>query len=789
MKRICLLYSFFYLTFICSFLYGLPDFIFVSEIPVYLPFEQHDVSELLSEEIKYFRHKAGISSQAEAEGTPSLNVNYCISESKWRGLFKSYNKERIKKKGTLNFSADMRRLRRLIDLFETESFGENSEESCIKAADNLRIILLANRMKSIFSTKNQSLKVSYWDLGYSNVLLLRGCWEPKWERREKGKAPKPVKIKEVRAYMRHCLQCFLDETISEKERTRWKQKIDSLMAEEANVKNRDRVPYHELREHLRVSEPRCRFVKEFVGVHPEARLYECTHDSDVVGLRMTPDKISDDQSPLCTGLYTYYTHILTKLTVMELPLPDVLTTGYRIVYDSRRYTTETLYALIHSVIEEDRYARAAACGTDFRASYISEPNCLYLVPKNEDHIPYSFLILPNGKKINPGSHKDYDPCESMAIMNQIHKIKNIYSCSHKEARCYFDALHPVWMQAPQRMLLFKTSQTPIKAERFGHYNVGEDLFTVYNKQSILGLSSQISQSPFAYRDYANTLYRQLGLCEGNYSCRNEEGVHQKISNPNKLFASLIPTVFNYYESILLSNGTPPTSGVLRNTYTEGKTEQDPDYGHVVKRLNAILKLPTDEEKLMAINAFLNEAFGQSVGNIVIDIAQAMIKMRSDSYQALFEHADIKPIRMSPKRAIEESPKEKKIQIRLKPRVSSNDTDHADVARILFPQETAPLALKELKSEENHFVPDIRSLKLLLSKSEGSNSDDIIVMENGQIIISNGSDPSTSTNEPAQSAKEIINGLLDRNQEEHYTVKNLLDALEEYDQKNSHQESQ
>ena len=195
---------------LCRILYG--NFIFVSEIPIYLSFEDHNDKQLIEKE-KIFTSENYITISSKT----MKDVEYSISEDKWRGTPKYYKKVLSTTERTLNFEEDKANLLKLISLFEKESFGVTAEESKTEASEKLRIVLLANRMKSIFVTKNQSLKIQHNDLGYDNVLVLRGSWEPKWVK-SKGNKKVEVNFNEVRRYMRFCLQEYKNSLKPEEQR-------------------------------------------------------------------------------------------------------------------------------------------------------------------------------------------------------------------------------------------------------------------------------------------------------------------------------------------------------------------------------------------------------------------------------------------------------------------------------------------------------------------------------------------------------------------------------------------
>jgi hypothetical protein len=661
---------------ILFFIIGLPlcvsaatsaDFIFVAEVPVYVPCISVEMDDLLQKEYEYLDHKRRFKQKLKCEAITedeySSDIEYVIrnklrwdkkkrkyvdASPQWRGSFKTYDtkKKRIPTSIRMNEEHETTHIKKLIDLFANESFGVSDEESQAEFQQRMRLAILANRPKSVLSIRNSSLKTAHND---SRAVVIKGAWAPQWEYRKGRGHFSKVPYTKVRRYVRYCLLKWNQaSTIEVKEK--WKNKIISVLEqEEYNVG--EHVPYHELRECLRTDPLRNRFVRTFVDLHPNARLYEATHDNDLVRLRIVPDRRPVDQHLLnSTGLYTHYLDILRRLSTTKAQLPDVLTTEYRIAYEPDRFKDEEEYAWLYQVIEEDRYARAAASTVDFRAAYIAEPNCLYLVPKGLVSIPYRFLSLPNGTRLRLDGHNEYDPCESMAIMCQMYS-------ANPRVTVHFDPTHPVLMKIPPRMLNYKKSKSPIKTGELGRYDSTTDRFEVSNLATILTLSSSVSQSPFAYRDYAVTLYRQLGLNDGYFSCIVDT-VRVKVSYPNAVFCSLIPTIFNYFDlkNFIEHNRVLVPPNHLNFTYLEKRSESDPENGHLVKRLNDINRLQSAAEQLTALQALMNEIYGSSIGDIVVKIAEQMGKARQKHYRAyLLAEPEMMSLRTSPQQAMTQSP--------------------------------------------------------------------------------------------------------------------------------------
>jgi hypothetical protein len=648
------------------------EFVFVAEIPTYCPFKEtkedilFDLEKPLASNINFHETK------------------YSIHNGKWRGKLSTYDKTpRSERAHILNIESDQNRLKKLAQLFQKEAFGSCDEESKHQFDCSMRLVLLANRMKSILAVKNKSIKhISNQEIDPSGkALIIKGLWEPKWVKR--GKV---VSLKEVRQYLRYCIKKAKDTSISDQDRLKWKQKAHDLLEEEK--KGSDHVPYHELREILRINDQRNRFVSNFIATKPTARLYEATHDSDLVGLRIASDKTTPTSTPAPLGLYSHYLNLLKSKAPLDYP--QVLTTGYRTVYEADRFESENYFAWVYQAIEDDRYARAAASTVDFRVGYIAEPNCLYLVPQGHYAIPYTFLELPNKETIKLGTLNKYDPCESLAIMRQIYSM-------NPSAMALFDPTHPVLMIAPGRMLLNKTSETQFNLEKYGNYDLTLEQWSLVSWRESLNFAAQISQTPFSYRNYAMTLYRSLGLTRGD-------------GKNLDLFKSLIPTIFNFFDlkNADVINGKLEYPSQFIFHYTDKKREDDPEKGNLVMQINEIIKMDSAEKQEKALISLFNNIYGNfvnNIGNILFKTAKAMGISRREHYMSFFMNdSQHSQLRTSPTKAIEQSPK--KSPLTTSPVISLLEMNEASTGGIMGQFDRG---VSEHKASTQAHIP--RSLKI------------------------------------------------------------------------------
>jgi|GEM_PF-1875768 len=647
------------------------EFFFAAEVPMYLPFAgERGLQVLLVKEREFFR--------AKGKKVGDLGEKkYRLKDKKgkkWRGLFKPYTKIKCSPAAE-GLSENAEEVRRLVKMFQEESFGKTAEEAQKMSAKHLRLVVLVNRMKSIFAVRNQSLKHSYGSMP-QNTLILRGSWEPQWEVK-KGVKYEDVSLKEVRQYMRFCLERYIKANSLE-EKEIWLRQVTELAEEEGSIEG-NHVPYHELREHLRISPEREVFIEDFMQTNPRGRLYEVTHDSDLLSLRV-PNDSNPGAAPL--GLYSLF---MQKTGIV---FPDVFTTGYRAAYDERYgefgYDPEVYYSFMYQVIELDRYTRSELSRIHFMAAYVSEPNAFFLVPQGELCIPYSFLQLPNRGSISCTSINKYDPCESMAIMLQIFE-------ANPRARVMFLPDSPVWMRLPDRMLVRKTAKTPHNVPKKG-YDPSLDRFEAV-PESIQHMEAAVSQTPFSTRDYAVHLYRSLGFCGRDYYIV-EDGIGVKVVHPDwvfKSFACHLPKFFDPHQD----------KGSLVGKFKVGENPVLRERLVKIAAINAIDDgLGYLRKQAKQLKDLINEIFGPGVGDVIEKTARVMVQTRHDHYARFFSAKKLFLQRISPKQAMKLSPVEGKGSTRVFPTPCEDEDVLVDIKKELWPAAHAQIAeILEVDTQE------------------------------------------------------------------------------------------
>lgn len=608
-----------------------PEFIFAPNIPVYVPFkselhsliEERDVSSnkkepvsqdlrakineefsrLATAELDHIAAKAAVYQQRgkQIKNPPisndeySSDIEYVIrpaqhvdkkkekhvdNHTQWRGAYHSYDLTKTREHLSLhNAEQDKAEISKLISLFEKESFGTSDGASQPLFQDRMCLAILANRPKSVLSVKNSSLKTAHND---PRAVVIKGAWAPQWSRKgSDGKYSKVDSYREPRKYVRYCLIKWREAGFPE-EKEKWQNKVIDILEQEE--KTGRHVPYRELRETLRESDKRVKRIHELQQSHPNARIYEATHDSDLTGLRAQTD--GSPNTP-ALGLYSYYEQTLAKYFQEHQKLPEIATTGYRAVYEPERYLkikkvnesedeAKAYYAWVYQAIEDDRYARAAASKEDFRASYVSEPNALFLVPSGHTKIPYGFLGNEEDA-VKIGEYNKYSPRESLQVLKQIYQ-------SNTNASILFDPKHPVWMKVPKRMLQYKGAKTDFDIKKFGSFNYDTDIFDVPNMGKARNFAKQISQTPFVPRDYAITLYSQFAFSG-----------QTKIKKPNEIWNRLV------IEMLKLNDE----------------------------------ERPFDDLAAVNIATKISDNFGHGIGKIILNIAKNMAASRKEHSNAFF----------------------------------------------------------------------------------------------------------------------------------------------------------
>lgn len=610
MNKIYINFSLFFFVFTHSFGFSNQEFIFAVDVPVYLPYtiKASDQKDLIKSELHHFEQKCvkhpektkkhNLYQFSESDFTPGREP-YSIQDkgikSKWRGFLKLYKPnydvtfvttdirscegaKKIKEGQSIpNLDEETSQINKLISLFKDESFGFNTEESREQFSKKMQLNILLNRVLSISSTRNKSLKRYTDDLDKdSSVLIMRAFWEPKWVKRGNS-----VSFKEVRHF-------FLEYLRRDPENA-----LAFLIRQEGDILGETlggsaHVPYRQLREAIRIHPVKISKAAQLKRQNRRASLFEATHDSDLVQLRIQ----RDGSSFPADGLYSFYEERIRQYLIdNNNHFPPLVTSGYRAAYENK--IKNDLFYFLFSAIEEDRYIRQATSQVDPLMTYYAEPNCLYYVTRTMAYMPYTFLGVPGSKNKAPirwdlnqinAQFDYYDPSESAIILHQMYE-------RYSNASVLYDASHPVMMKLPARMLLNKRSTSSFNLSDLGTFDHERHVFKPTTPKA-LKVSENISQSPLAFRDYAMSIYSQLGLVGKDYYYNR-----QKVERANACFTSIFTSIFNAFDPVIIieDNGGIAFLSTLSAT----------SYESWVKRFKMVTDLKSGNEAIKQVLLSVN----------------------------------------------------------------------------------------------------------------------------------------------------------------------------------------
>jgi hypothetical protein len=720
--------------------------IFTIGIPVHLPYsipatKQRD---LISQEYEKFQQKCLKHTQKRTKHQEYIpryketsfsagNEPYLILEKdkpiSWRGFLKLYKSNlsemtrngcqpirstegaKLRKPGQdiPNLDQEMTEVNRIIQLFREEAFASNPAESRKQFSKKMQLTLLLNRVRSISATRNKSMKRYTEALDTDpSVLLIRAFWEPKWVKKN-GARFIPVPFQEVRHFFLEYLQ------------RNPKAAIRFLIQQEGDILGETlggsvHVPYRQFREAIRVHPVKNYMVGQLRQENPGASLFESTHDSDLVQLRIQRDG-GDGRAD---GLYSFYEETINNFHRVNDEIPPLITTGYRAAYDLR--IDQALFPWLYVALEEDRYIRQATSRVDPAMTYYPEPNCVYYVRDSENSLPHSFL----GEGVNwalDGTVEDfryYDPSESKIIFHQV-----------QPKVVLFDASHPVVMKLPTRMLLQKKSHSSFCVDDLGSFDNQAQLFQAKTMKA-LKVSENISQSPLSFRDLAVTIYNQLGFCGGNFSYRG-----QSVTRPDSLLKSLVPSIFNAWDPITFIEsdvGLDRLTEMEQSSYEQHpsrrfKMKDDLKSGNdlVTRRLKKINDCSKFEDQKKKLRKLVDAIYGKGIFDKLYRAAEALGRERFQSIDIYFIQGVGDGRRSNPISAMqdfvvptpservepgEEEHKEAPSGLRTPPRVSqhtlSTPSEVSLISQVISPPESADspppfrrIRGRELFPEENH----------------------------------------------------------------------------------------
>lgn len=258
-----------------------------------------------------------------------------------------------------------RRISQLTKRITEEAFHHDTTTSQQEADVRLRQVVLANRLKSISRKRNYTKQALYQapqTTQADQATVLAYHLVPRWyEWRGEGYAP--VNVERVQRFFRawklweqkHHIDINSDKSMARAFRLHYERDIFK-----GHV--RTIVPFHTLRETLKSHPATADYVRAFYAQEPSAPIYLSFFD--------------DDFGPLTThgqSLFASYDEIVESYKQGALPIPSIMTTGYR-------FTDGSVNAIAVVGNEIDRAVRIATASVIPNGVCYPEPNVLVRVP-------------------------------------------------------------------------------------------------------------------------------------------------------------------------------------------------------------------------------------------------------------------------------------------------------------------------------------------------------------------------------------------------------------------------
>ena len=375
------------------------------------------------------------------------------------------------KRGTLTIDSvnavnsginDLPSLYRLIDLFKNDSYVE---DSTTQFQNNMTMILLLNRCKSVCSAVNACLENLAIPNHDKNVILIKGFWEPVWNH-VNGQKRTQASFEQVKNYFGQLVSKSPESALT------------FLKKEELKICE-GMVPYRELREVI-LKYAYQKTVPNLLLLNPKT-IYFAIHDNDILHLN---------------GVYTHYEQMMT-----DNVYPDILSTGYQTTPENhkndiiaqkifqctkdisgkgkskaiedlcnedhevaealaeslkkcdkhwgafleyRKKNEERSFEELSTDIALDMQTRQALGNVDGRLIYWPEPNMLIKI-FDENYEPKENIVC---KFVDENESEYTDPHESSIVLKSVYEQIN-------EPRCIFNAKFPILLQFNQKFMLNK----------------------------------------------------------------------------------------------------------------------------------------------------------------------------------------------------------------------------------------------------------------------------------------------------------------------------------------------
>lgn len=417
------------------------------------------------------------------------------------------------------------KLKNLITMFETQSFGEDDETSVHEAAQRLSVVVGLNRRESLEKRRNENYrKLLQFPLENKiNVERMGFLWRPNYEERgPKGRIWRSVSFERVRSWFRALRKQ------DPKKAKRFRETMEKGAGE--------MVPYREIRETIKMDRSTAQQVKVLrqKPIIDKSKVYLGIFDGDMIACKDQPSDL---------GIFSCYDEIISKHEAQHKKVPTILSTGYKI--------NEPNKPILEFAVKLDGAIRVATAEFFGNGVYYPEPNMLSLIEPNAGTVTESFT-----KK----NEADYEwPVESKIIIENVTKnrILNQYTdfCFRNKG--------PITTTTPERFAMLnkisKEKKAKIEAEgnkeklfkQFsGNVNRKGKIF-LWTRQD-LDYIRNTAQSHFDNLQWAKNIVAAIRIPE-EIPSNGESFPKEKVAGDHlkKMIISLVSQLFNCYDPLYI----------------------------------------------------------------------------------------------------------------------------------------------------------------------------------------------------------------------------------------------
>ncbi len=396
--------------------------------------------------------------------------------------------------------------KQLFKQFETQAFGRGEEYSQRIGKNRLRVVVGANKMRSISKSRNQGLQKAVDQLNNNspdNIKTFGFFWDGHFEKattNEEDWIPAPYE--EVQKFYRQLKKAKPNTAL------RFRKALEGSRAHQ--------IPYCSNRERISKHEFTARYVGDLRRKNKITDVYLGVFDADSISLRAKNRQ----------GVFTHYDKLIrNNLSKNKVPL-EMGSCGYR--FTGQSTASDTKDPIMEVGSELDLWTRHMTAIFFGYGVYYSEPSIVIRIPPGFSSIPYSFTPLGS----NPNNQRN----ESLVILKQV--------------RDRFDGSQDVVGIRAQGAI---PSATPERTEKTfaAHYDKVKKIvrWSYRDLKRLRGLS----QTHFRSRTWAENLLRDLTINETIIFNTPLRYIHLKNKKTIRLLMiSLISRLFNHYDVISIA---------------------------------------------------------------------------------------------------------------------------------------------------------------------------------------------------------------------------------------------